>query len=415
MDKRNLTATVLVAALTSIAFAGEPIPFQTESERSSFASLDRIAAADERPAEELPRGRVINVVFQKPAAERSEAPAPAVASVRQGAAAAQDAKGAVTIVPGSPVSISGAGFGDKATAPPLIYMPVNVGEPAKASELGQLQKWNGVENFEAKTVDGRATLVGKAGSGVWTLRLDRELKPGEVMYASFWLNRSFDVGTSQTNNFKIFRAWSEPGKKPNIYDAPNNGRVYVEDITGSGMYYKAPAEPKNQWMFVQIEFRPSATDKKEGFYKRYTGGDLLAAKMDTTMFATRTSKADAPIRTIFPVHQVAANMGRWKDPAWDKSNTVLVRDVYVDIASPGKGAEIRSPKDTAVPRVIVTDAKTMSASKKFDVLPVKAWKDGRVDVQMVLPNFKAGDNAFLHIVNDHNRWSDPVPFKVGAR
>jgi hypothetical protein len=190
--------------------------------------------------------------------------------------------------------------------------------------------------------------------------------------------------------------------------------VFVEEVDKSGFYYDPKAEPKDTWMFVQVEFRAADKNKSDGYYKRWTNGQLLSPKMETQMFPTRNDKFDAPIKVIYPMHQVAANINDWK-PALDKKTaSVTVTDIYVDNYVPSKDQPLRAPGATAVPRVIVSDAPKIADSKIFQVLPTTAWKDGKIEAKIELPRFKSGDTAYVRVLNEYNKWSDPLPVRVGG-
>jgi hypothetical protein len=56
----------------------------------------------------------------------------------------------------------------------------------------------------------------------------------------------------------------------------------------------------------------------------------------------------------------------------------------------------------------------LDRSTRFDVLPITSWQNGRVDVRSQFSNFKRGESAYLHIINEHNKASDPIAIRVGA-
>ncbi|MBV9464443.1 MAG: hypothetical protein JO317_09460 [Verrucomicrobiae bacterium] len=297
------------------------------------------------------------------------------------------ASGAPAVTSVSPTSVSpiweitGAGFGVKSPAAPLVWADFENGlEP---SALGLKRKWDTVQSLTtaAEGPDGSRCAKASDGSGKWTLMVsyDSWTREGQAFYVYKKLRLNFKI-TDPSQNWKIWRMWPAHFGYPNIYAAENNGRVYVEGVDGESGFWGRMGEPTTDWRTEEIIGRASSRiGAKDGPLEFRRDGKKLCAGT----ILTRTKQSQQLMTQNFVVHGVLANASQWH-PEWSDNNRLWADDVYVD---------------TTWARVIVGDAPKIEACRRFAIQIPTAWSDTRAQFHSRFNGFDAGEQVYLYLYN----------------
>lgn len=299
---------------------------------------------------------------------------------------------------GQQLQVVGSNFGEKSPAAPLIYADFENGlEP---SSLGQIRNWSNVENMERTNegFDGSKGAKASDGNGVWTLRVDRDdwTKDGQRLYVHRRSRLNFVV-TSESQNWKSWRMWGESFGYPNIYAAPNNGRVFVENTGTESGFWGSFRQNTTNWSTEEILMQASsAIDLKDGLLAlRYDGVEKARGSI-----LTKSSVAPATMEWNYVVHGVVANRPSWS-PDWSTNNRMWVDDVYVD---------------NTWARVMLGDAPTYASSRKFDIQIPTGWSNGSVTFVARTNSFAKNDRAYLYVFDKDGRVNENgYPVTVDSR
>jgi len=279
---------------------------------------------------------------------------------------------------GSTVTISGASFGGKSPAKPLVWAPFD--SNINPTILGQRTSWSSVGSM-AWSSDYGGTAKASNGNGNWTLEVDYNYwtADGQKIYIFKKEKQNFLI-TSDTQNWKIWRMWSPSFTYPNIYAASSNGRVYTEGLGSESGYWGNFRVTTTDWVTVELIVRASTYGVKDGLLKIIYNCQEKAS--GTIM--TRDSTDSDYMTMNFVVHGVLANMGSW-NPAWSTANNRMwADDVYVD---------------TTWARVMIGDAATWSGCTRKEIQIPSAWSDTSITATFNQGAFSTGASAWLYVVD----------------
>ena len=283
---------------------------------------------------------------------------------------------------GERLVIRGESFGEKSPAKPLVWADFRTG--INPSGLGRVTRWNQIQNMEWSRACGDRPgpcAAGKAGAGAWTLRVDADswTAPGQRFYVFKHERMNFSV-TDPSQNWKSWRMWPKDQNYPNIYAAPSNGRVYVENVGPESGFWGSFSPPAERWHTQEIIGKASsARDAKDGHLRLCVNGTEKASGS----IMTCSAKAPARMTKNYVVHGVAANRGRWR-PEWRESNRLWVDDVYAD---------------TSWARVLIGDQPTHVGSRHWEIQIPQQWSNSEVIVQFNQGAFKDGQQVYLYVYN----------------
>ena len=298
---------------------------------------------------------------------------------------------------GETVTIRGSGFLDKSPAAPLVWADFEQG--IQPSPLGINKTWNEIGSMGWSTEGFNGTRGAKAtdGVGIWLLRADFDAwtRDGQKFYV-FRRQRMNFLITDTSQNWKSWRMWPASTGYPNIYAAPSNGRVYVEQVGAeSGFWGNMNPRTTNWYAEELIGQASSAPGVKDGrLTVRFDGRQSTSGTL-----MTRSASKPALMTKNYVVHGVQANPSRW-NPAWQSSNRMWVDDVYAD---------------TTWARVMLGNASTYSSVTRMEPQIPTTWSNGSISVVANTDLFPAGSTAYLYVVDKNgNVNSNGFPVVVGS-
>lgn len=292
------------------------------------------------------------------------------------------------------VKISGAGFGKKEPAAPLVWADFEDG--LMPSRYGRKTKWDEVQSMEPapRGWSGRGARASN-GSGKWTLRVDHDFwtRDGQKIYIFKHQRMNFLI-TDRSQNWKMWRMWPAEKSYPNVYGSSSNGRVYVENVEPESGFWSHFPVPTKEWHAEEIIARASS-DKgvKDGtFLLKYNG--LEAAK---GTLITRSERFPDYMTKNYVVHGVLANRGQWT-PAWSDVNRLWVDNVYAD---------------TTWARVMLGDEPNAETCRRWEMQIPQTWSDGAITIRANTGAMISGANAYLYVYDEDGRVNErgyPVTF-----
>jgi hypothetical protein len=313
-------------------------------------------------------------------------------------------------VEGAVVRLTGAGFDDVAAPGPVAWSSFATGA-ATPDILRQGVSWN-LHNMQASPtggVNGSGGAVATDGSGKWGIEVvsDGWTSPGQSFYIFRKVKRNFVVPHNSPDpdvNYKSYRLWLQPDGRgyPNLYAAPSNGRVFVENpATGkeTGFWGYFPLA-KADWQTEEIQFiASSGVGVKDGKFL-LTYDNRAAAGGDVGETIMTSPGGPDTMRSNFVVHEVAANTGSWSNPSWSTNNRVWVDDVYVQYG---------------LARVLSGDAPRYSDCKELEIqIPTGSWSDRELTIRSHTAAVGSGSRRWLYVFDSSGRFNEVgYPIWVG--
>lgn len=290
---------------------------------------------------------------------------------------------------GSTVTISGAGFGTKNPARPLVWADFEQG--LAPGNMGRKTSWDGKQNMEWSTecpADGVGTYCAKAsnGSGPWAFRVDYQnwTNEGQKVYIYKVQRKNFLITSGNSQNWKIWRMWPSSGTNyPNIYASSSHSRVFVEKIGQESGYWANSRTGTTDWVTEELIFQASsAPNIKDGILEiRYDG----VRKASGTVL-TRSSSRPAYMVQNYVVHGVKA---RFDD--WNTNNRMWVDDVYVD---------------TTWARVMIGNAPTYTNSTILAPQIPLVWSETSITMTLNLGRLAGLENLYMYVVDENGNVRD---------
>lgn len=300
-----------------------------------------------------------------------------------------------TFTDGQSVTISGAGYGTKSPAAPLKWAPFTTS--TDGSSLGQGTSWNQIQNVAWDSDEGYGSgggVKGTAGSGAWTMRHDASGFSWNDASQKFHVMRrtkqNYIVPVNATNNQKNFRIWPAGGTGySNLYWSIHNGRLFVENIGGStdsGFWSSGLNPNSTSWIFEEIIIKASsANGVKDGSVVYRIDG----TQRSSGSIISKSAAAPASWIAMYANHVVVANKGSWTGPSWSTSNNVWFDDTYID---------------NTWQRILIGDASTYGACRKFGLIVPSAWADTSITgtLQFHSNDFPAQTTAYAYVFDTSN-------------
>lgn len=337
------------------------------------------------------------------------------------------------------VTITGAGFGTKATAAPLVwddatgtnvlskwsgYWPTNAlfGPGTTPNPGGNMQYMsapvlgaNPPHNRTGRYLTGLHGSCGNAltGQNVAVWKNFTKVEGGYIYFS--WYNYvnpgwGFTGGMSPADgNFKIF-GYSVQGS---IYELPNNWYISQWDGAGRGLYSatatnyetiinddSSPASGLTQLsgqVFQKAMINPlgGAWVKQEVLIKVSTGAGFLKMWENGFQNVNYTGGTDA-----YPGTGRSAGIGGFARSCENPNNRRYFADIYMD---------------TSAQRVMLGNAPTYAASTIREMQIPTSWADGSINVTVNLGKFSLGQTAYLFVFDaTGTENATGIPVTVGA-
>lgn len=285
--------------------------------------------------------------------------------------------------------ISGTGYGTKSPAAPIRWAPFD--SSPDASSLGQGTTWSKIENMSWGSNVGYGSgggMQGTAGNGVWTMGFDSSgfnwNDASQKFHVMRRMKRNYLITSS--DNDKGFRVWPAGGTGySNLYWSIQNGRFFVENIGVESGFWANNNPNTTNWIFEEIIIQASsANGVKDGTLAYRIDGQNKASGT----IISKSNAAPAAWVRIYPGHIVVANKGSWS-PAWSASNNGWFDDIYVD---------------NTWQRVLVGDASTYGACRKFGLVVPSAWSATSITgaLQIHSGDFPAQTTAYAYVFDTTN-------------
>jgi hypothetical protein len=333
-----------------------------------------------------------------------------------------------TVSDAGTITLTGGGFGTKATAAPWTWqnfegtttaldLTTNPGDVDPS--LSREQSYHGTQSL--KTVlgnpDGSSGTVGRNGYAIYDF--PRDMLNGEKGFIRFWQRWSWGINWCYPNNdgaissYQIKNWRISAGSAP--LDPPNIGQNVQSDCNiccgtefdprawtyrkdGGGTYEAMnyygpeflPGEPMLEatWLLWEIQFRQSTA--ADGSYDVWLSRNGVAAQIAAYRGFTHLA-ADPGFTRIL--------LGDWID-GLGGSTTMYFDDFYAD----GSWA-----------RVVLGDASTYSACKVREVQVPASWSDSAITVAVNQGRFAQGQICFLYVQNEAGQHSEAgFPIVIGG-
>jgi len=306
--------------------------------------------------------------------------------------------GISTSTMGNKIVITGAGYGAKSPAAPLVWAPFenNFSSP---TAIGRLTVWGAMELAESTTTaaggkvySGNGALAGVYGWQAAKFGVRTDL-PSYGIYGGKWfvslkryVNYPFTAG-----NHKWLRFWDTNGESssgnqyPNIYvgtqGTDQNSKVLGEEfnpdaavITGLGGYYPHPAQDLGFWRDEHhILIQNSAVGLWDGAYKVHYATANASLNISSDTFRTDTANAPGQQDQVW----VQDDPSNYTPLGWGYFD-----DIYVD---------------TTLARVYITTSSTLAGNSIEQMQIPSAWAAGEVTAYVNVGPLSAGSTAYLYV------------------
>ncbi len=307
------------------------------------------------------------------------------------------------------ITISGSGFGTKATAKPILW--ADFSSDINPSNLGQRTSWDDAQNLFSTT-----TLPVGAGTsngvvGTWT---------GDPYKASFsfgvnknywtkvyvYAKRYFDFDT--TTNQKFFRINPNPVINANDPVAAYHKGLWLTflnegDDDNPDRFCTTPTclngYTKNQWM-------------REEFIWQYSGGSGLNANGTVGAGSGIVDYTRDGVRVH---HQENINNGANTQSDLRMLDNFTPDNIPTD--TPPNGSHVYMTDmyaDDTYSRVMIGNASTLASSTHREIFIPYAWSNTSVSVTVNQGTFISGDTAYLFVVNASNTPSVGYRITIGV-
>lgn len=281
---------------------------------------------------------------------------------------------------GQTVKISGAGFGSKSQATPLVFDDFEAGSDGqqiqgKSAIAGAWDTGSYAGGVTYATYEGKKVARHQFGNGTYNSSLYVDPSPTQTVYLDFWIKGV--PAANPSRNWKTWRFYdSSDAEVGNSVYYCNGGGI---DMAGSWVW-TAEAPPPQTWMHYEVIQRP-------GVVRHYRDGKLDLSNSNTSP----PTVAQVRIGHYWGLDGVS-------DCGSNPGGNVYTDNVYVD---------------NSLARVVIGDASTFEASRKRAVQPATAWSGSEVTVRFYPTQFTSGQSAYLFVVDANNVPSAGFPITIG--
>ncbi len=296
-----------------------------------------------------------------------------------------------TLSDGSSVTISGSGFGSKATAKPVIWDTFEGGADGSA-DVGSWSTFTAGQSSTARR-GSKSAQAGCGGTGVnQDLMTGINMGLGQKVFVSIWRRYNFDFNS--TSQMKILRYYPDAGGSLIVgYQSPYLIN-YVENCE-NGQWYDANLRPTpNAWyneMFLIKDATAKGTSNGVLTYNRWddkgAGGNLFT-RTNVPFQASGQGNFNRLYLTNYGI-QVPSGSYAYYD------------DVYID---------------STWARVMIGNNANFASCTKFEMEIPTVWSSAGNSITVTFNNgnFASGSTAYLFVVDENNNASPGYKITLGG-
>jgi hypothetical protein len=298
-----------------------------------------------------------------------------------------------SVTNGSSATISGSGFGTKATAKPYLYAPFE--GSLNPSDLGTVTAWAATENASysaGQGVNGTGAAVGSPvdDSHPVTLGIDSSgfnwSDYGQKWYVFRKMKHNFAF--SRPNNWKYIRVWPASELYPNFRVAPTatgGSGSYLTEGQNVGGYYTDTTGigDADVWHEDEIAVQSnSGSTTTDGVLTIYFDGALIVNQ--TSEVQLKGGAYTTPMTRLYPWHNVFESAGSTNYPL-PAGSYVWGDDIYVD---------------NTWQRIMICSGSAWAARGTCEIqIPHTTWSDDSIQFYGNQGAFADGATAYLYVVD----------------
>lgn len=310
-----------------------------------------------------------------------------------------------TVANGQSITITGSGFGSKATAKPLLWADFESGTTAP-TDLGTTTSWAAIQHMHDYSTNchGGTHCIRGNGADDWgSTAVNVEVSLGSPTnsgkyYVSVW--RKVSYTSANTPNIKFFRIWAAGYTVPDMFvswlTAQGGIFSYVEACSTDSTHrqWLDWPYPGNTWRHEEYIWQNnSGTDAHDGSFTYYVDSADVSASpntWDSNCAGSIGQPSYLSLENYESEHNVPADA------------EALFDSVYVD---------------TTWQRVMICAGSTWTARGHCEVQVPSAWATGEITATVNRGSFAADATAYLYVVdatNTANTNGQAITFGSGA-
>ncbi len=323
-----------------------------------------------------------------------------LASSATAAPSIQGVSGSIT--GNSTVTITGAGFGTKSTATPLVWDTFENGKVGNkiltsSAIIGQWQTGAGYDAWDYSTAivhSGAKSAHANTSSSVYNASLSQN-GVFQTIYMDWWVYAVYKDNPSR--NWKPWRVFmpNDQGEVDYVWMCPQDG--YVSNIIAEDGSSKIDWNgiPVNNitWYHFQVYLRESSPNVADGIYRQYINGTLTG-----NLPAVKTRKSGS-------LHWDQIRIGHyWGTEAGscaaNSGANLYVDDVYVD---------------TSWAHVEIADNAVYTNATHREIQIPSSWSDSSISITINPGSFNAGKVVYLFVIDSNgNTNTTGYPVSIGG-
>lgn len=303
---------------------------------------------------------------------------------------------------GSSVTIKGSGFGNKSSAPPLVFDNFESGSNGTKvmTSNAVVGKWqNGAGHDQPiysteQAHSGSKSAKLAARPGAYNLSVNQN-GSFPVVYMDWWVRVNLKDNVSR--NWKPWRLYgaNDAMTANTVVMCNGNGLSIINETREAGFWWGEGGSVNNgKWQHYQVLLKASSSPgAADGAVKQYINGRLAS---DHSGIVTRTSSS----------HWNQIRIGHyWATDAVAECGSNGGADIYLDNVY----------IDTTWARVELGNASTYAASTERAIQIPTSWSANSITFNVNTGAFKEGSTAYIYVVDSNdNVNSSGIPVKIGA-
>jgi hypothetical protein len=299
------------------------------------------------------------------------------------------------------VKITGASFGSKSAASPMIWDNFEAGATGQQvmtsnAVIGQWQTGAGYDHPAYSTEQAHAgskSAKMSATGGVYNLSLDQN-GSYPVLYMDWYVRlHYYDL---PSRNWKPWRVYGDnDAMQANaVIMCDSSGMSIENEAGGGGFWWDNMGFGQNTWQHYQVLLKESSSPgTADGKVVEYINGKLIS---NHSGVITRTNSA----------HWEQIRIGHfWASDAVDNCPANSGADIFVDSIY----------LDTSWAHVEIGNNSTYAASDHREIQVPTSWSDNSIQVTMNQGTFAAGSTAYVYVIDSSgNVNAAGMPIKIGG-
>lgn len=299
------------------------------------------------------------------------------------------------------ITISGGGFGTKATAAPLVWDTFEGGTSGaqiltNKATIGQWDSGAGYEAWKYTTAiahSGSKSALANASVSQYNISLAQNGSFSTV-YMDWWVYARYKDNPSR--NWKPWRVFGASDQMQTYYVwmCPNDGygmEVHTEDGADK-LTWEGTGAANGTWYHFQVYLQESSPNSANGTIKQYINGVLT-----NNMQGVKTRSTSA--------HWDQIRLGHYWGTEAGSCAANSGADIYVDNAY----------IDTSWAHVEIGNAATYAASTQREIQVPSAWSSSSITLTVNQGAFASGSTAYLYVFDSSgNVNAVGYPIKIGS-